>query len=99
MVKFRIKNMNKNNYALLQSCHWFRSSRISQEINKSPLAAHSQPMHTCSDGSNVAGRNTGCLRAHNVFLFLLLLVVAGPTSESKTVTKAKVSRILRPGSA
>jgi hypothetical protein len=33
-----------NNYALLQSCRWFRSSRISQEINKSQLAAHSQPM-------------------------------------------------------
>jgi hypothetical protein len=74
-----------NNYALLQSCCWFRSSRISQEINKSPLAAHSQPMHTCSDGRyNVAGRNTGCLRAHNGFLFLLLL--ARPTQHVDQVT-------------
>jgi hypothetical protein len=74
-----------NNYALLQSCRWFRSSRISQEINKSLLAAHSQPMYTCSDGRyNIAGRNTGCLRAQNVFLFLLLL--ARPTQHIDQVT-------------
>jgi hypothetical protein len=53
--------------------------------NKSPLGAHSQPMHTYSDGRyNVAGRNTVCLHAHNVFLFLLLL--AWPTQHIDKVT-------------